>query len=172
MKAILLKYGYWLLPIAWMGIIYYSSATPYQEQNMKPFLSNTFDLSFLTPWFDWINFTYHHSEVSVAVLGIEGFIEFFVRKGAHVGVFFVLMCLFYLALHKMGMTRLWKKSAIGFVLTVAYAGLDEFHQSFTANRTPYFGDVILDSFGALLAVICLTVFQRWAVTKQNRNRKL
>ncbi|WP_164668070.1 VanZ family protein [Virgibacillus doumboii] len=164
------KYAFWLLPIFWMGVIYYSSATPYEEQDIKPFLGNTIDLSFLTPFMDWVSFSYHNSEVSVSALGIEGFVEFFVRKGAHVGVFFVLMCLFYIALKRTSSFGIRKLLIISFFLTVAYAGIDEFHQGFTANRTPYAGDVVLDGIGAILAAICLLLFSRRRTKNRNNHR--
>lgn len=149
------KYLYWLLPICWMGVIFYSSSQPYERQDIKPFLSDKMDLSFLEPLLGWISFSYHHSEVSVASHGISGFIEFFIRKGAHVAVFFLLFCLFYLALKKACTISLNLTIFISFLLTVAYAILDEYHQGFTSNRTAYVGDVFIDSFGGLLAVILL-----------------
>ncbi|MFC3041514.1 VanZ family protein [Virgibacillus xinjiangensis] len=156
------NYLYWLLPIGWMAVIFRSSATPYQNQDIKPLLGSfPVDLSFLEPLVDWISFRYHQSVVSVETLGIEGFIEFFIRKGAHVGVFFLLMCAFYAALRKAPGLKSRTNLALSFFLTVAYAVADEVHQGFTPNRTPYFGDVVLDSFGALLAAVCLLVFTRW-----------
>ncbi|MFB4167816.1 VanZ family protein [Virgibacillus sp. JSM 102003] len=159
------KYIYWLLPIGWMGIIYYSSAQPYEDQDVKPLLKSSFDLSFLTPLVDWISFTYHHSEVSVAELGTAGIVEFFLRKGAHVGVFFVLMCLFYIALRSTCDMKFLPLIIISYSLTIAYAGLDEFHQGFTANRTPYIGDVVLDGVGAAIAALCLLLIKWKTVTK-------
>ncbi|GGK02928.1 VanZ family protein [Lentibacillus kapialis] len=155
------RYGYWLFPIIWMGIIFYSSAQPYENQDVKPFLEKTFDLSFLTPYLDWVSFTYHQSEVSVVALGVEGFVEFFMRKGAHVGVFFVLFCLFFVAFTKASYLTRRTLLIVSFILTIAYAAIDELHQSFTANRTPYFGDVLLDGSGALIAAILLTFFHRY-----------
>lgn len=160
------KFAYWLLPIGWMGVIYFSSAQPYEQQDVKPLLERTLDLSFLTPYMDWVSFTYHHSEVSVAALGVEGFIEFFLRKGAHVGVFFVLMCLFFVALHKTTSLTFRVTLAVSFLLTVAYAALDEFHQGFTDNRTPYIGDVFLDGAGAVFAIILLIFLQRYRTKKR------
>lgn len=148
---------YWLLPLGWIGVIFNSSATPYQEQDIKPFLSNELDLSFLTPIFQNITFYYHHAEVSVAALGIEGFIEFFVRKGAHLSVYFILMCLFYYTFKKTTAITVKTKLISAFILTSGYAALDEIHQGFTQNRTPYVGDVGLDMFGALLAVVVIVV---------------
>lgn len=146
------KMFYWFLPLTWMGMIFYSSSTPYQEQDMKPLLSKYTDLSFLKPFLDSITFTYHHSEVSVAALGVEGFIEYFIRKGAHVTVFLLLFLLIYIAFRKT--TSLMLRTCIGwsFFITVLYASLDEVHQGFTPNRTPYFGDVLLDTIGAVIGV--------------------
>lgn len=164
------KYLFWLLPVFWMGVIFYSSATPYEQQDIKPLMEDKVDLSFLTPFMDWISFTYHHSQVSVSALGIEGFIEFFVRKGAHLGVFFILMCLFYVAWKRTSRVEVRKIVLISFFLTVAYAGIDEFHQGFTANRTPYAGDVVLDGFGALLAGIGLLLVNQRRTKSGKRHR--
>ncbi|WP_245207999.1 VanZ family protein [Sediminibacillus dalangtanensis] len=146
------KWNYWLLPICWMGIIFYSSSQPYQDQNIKPLLSNFVDLDFLIPVLDGIVFTYHHSEISIKSLGVYGFIEFFIRKGAHMVVFFVLLLCFYTALKKTSDFQVIKRVIISLFLTVAYAGIDELHQGFTQNRTPYAGDVVMDTSGALLAI--------------------
>lgn len=154
------KYLYWLLPVCWMGVIFYSSGQPYEKQDIKPFLSGEMDLSFLEPLLEWISFTYHHSVISIETLGIAGFIEFFIRKGAHVTVFLLLLCLFYIALKKAWTFPLKVTLLFSFLLTVAYAILDELHQGLTANRTPYIGDVFLDSFGALLAIVLILVIHK------------
>lgn len=151
------KYAFWLLPVAWMGVIFYSSSTPYQEQDIKPFMSDKLDLSFLVPFVENVSFYYHHSEVSVAALGIAGFVEFFVRKGAHVSVYFILLLLFYLAINKTLHISYKARLVISFILTSLYAALDEIHQGFTQNRTPYVGDVGLDMFGAFLALLIIVL---------------
>lgn len=152
------KYTYWLLPLGWMGVIFYASSTPYQEQDIKPFMSDYLDFSFLTPIVEDISFYYHQSEVSVASLGINGFIEFFVRKGAHVSVYLILMFFVYVACKKTLKYSYKIKLVISFTFTSLYAMLDEIHQGFTHNRTSYIGDVGLDMFGALLALIVIIVF--------------
>ncbi|CDO03276.1 putative integral membrane protein [Oceanobacillus picturae] len=152
------KHIFWLLPICWMGIIFYSSHQPYENQDVKPLLNNFINVSFLEPYLNWLSFTYHESVVSVEQLGVAGFIEFFIRKGAHVSVFFVLCLLFYVAFRKAGKQKHSKALIFSLFLTVIYAISDEIHQGFTPNRTPYVGDVILDSFGALLAVGLLVLF--------------
>lgn len=160
------KVLYWLYPVMWMGVIYYSSDQPYQEQDIKPILSEYMDLSFLEPILQPISFTYHQSEVSIDQLGAEGFIEFFIRKGAHVVVFLILCLLFHYALTKT-FPKIEPKLLIfiAFSSTVIYAVFDEWHQGWTPNRTPYIGDVILDSFGAFMAAAVIVIF------KKIKNRK-
>lgn len=149
------NFFYWLLPFGWMSSIFYASSQPYEEQDLKPLLSSSLDLSFLRPYLDWISFQYHYSEVSIHTLGTEGFIEFFIRKGAHVGAFMVLFLLLYLALKKTTSMNFRALFVFSFFITCVYAILDEFHQSITPNRTPYAGDVLLDCFGALLGVLLI-----------------
>ncbi|RDW15656.1 VanZ family protein [Oceanobacillus chungangensis] len=159
------KYWYWLLPLSWMGVIFYSSGTPYENQDIKPFLGNFIDLSFLEPIISWISFTYHNSIVSVRVLGVEGFIEFFIRKGAHVTVFFLLLCFIFLAISKTSGITFHRRMLFSFLLTVAYAILDEIHQGFTPNRTPYIGDVVIDSIGAAIAALLIMTLHSKKLTK-------
>lgn len=145
----------WLLPVIWMGIIFLFSATPYERQDLKPALNARFDLSVVEPLVDRVNFTYHNSEISVASLGIESFVEFFIRKGAHVLVFFTLTLLFIYAFKKTTNLDLQLMLLFSYLLSVIYAGFDEWHQSLTPNRTPYIGDVLLDSVGSLFAVVLI-----------------
>lgn len=154
------KYLYWLFPITWIGIIYLFSSQPYERQNIQPFLGDKMDLAFIEPYVDWVQFTYNQSIISVESLGLEGFIEFIIRKGAHVFVFFILCVLFYIAFKKTVNLTSFAILSFSFLLTCMYAGFDEFHQSFTPNRTAYIGDVFLDSFGGLLAVIVLFIIQK------------
>jgi VanZ family protein len=147
----------WSLPVIWMGIIFLFSATPYEHQDLKPALSDRFDLSVIEPFVNRVNFTYHNSEISVASLGIESFTEFFIRKGAHVFVFFILTLLFIYALKKTTNLDFQLILLFSYLLSVIYAGFDEWHQSLTPNRTPYIGDVFLDSLGSLLAVIVIVI---------------
>ena len=79
-------------------------------------------------------------------------IHFYVRKAGHMGEYFLLALTVYLPLSvygQKGISRfLW---ALG--VSVLFAGLDEFHQSFVAGRGPSAADVGIDSCGALLALL-------------------
>ena len=159
------KFLYWLLPLIWMGVIFYSSSTPYDQQDIKPLLGEFIDLSFLEPYVSWIFFTYNNAPVSVETHGVDGLLEFFIRKGTHVFVFFLLTSLIYLALRKTTALIFKTKLGLSFLLTVAYAIVDEIHQGFTPNRTPYLGDVILDSLGGLLAILMIFLIRKKAELK-------
>ena len=143
------KFVYWIPSILWMGIIFYSSSTPYEEQNVQPLLGEYFDLQWLAPYLEGISFTYDQNMVSIATHGVEGFIEFFIRKGAHVGVFLVLTLFLYASLAQHTVKR---PMLAAWLLTGLYALADELHQGITPNRTPYIGDVILDAIGGLAGV--------------------
>ncbi|MCM3740240.1 VanZ family protein [Oceanobacillus luteolus] len=152
-------YLYWLLPIIWMGIIFYSSATPYDNQDMKPLLGDLINFSFIEPYLEGIYFTYNGSPVSLETHGAAGLVEFFIRKSAHVLVFLILTLLFKYALGKTTDILWYKQIILSFFLTAAYAIMDEIHQGFTPNRTPYAGDVVLDCLGALGAIGILSIFK-------------
>lgn len=44
-----------------------------------------------------------------------------------------------------------------YLAAVGYAGIDEFHQMITGDRTPSFEDVMLDGIGALTGIIITMV---------------
>lgn len=75
-------------------------------------------------------------------------LNFIIRKLAHISVFGLLGIFLYNALKK-------NKLAIAWFLTTLYAASDEFHQSLVPNRTASVTDVLLDSGGALLAILII-----------------
>jgi VanZ family protein len=151
---------YWLLPISWMGIIFFFSSQPYENQDIKPLLSNVSDLAFLEPYVRSIHFTYHHTVISTEALGINGFVEFFIRKGAHFTAFFILMLLITIAIRNTTSWKMRMQWMVSFLITAAYAISDELHQGLTPNRTPYFGDVLIDVLGAFIACLVFIIRAR------------
>jgi VanZ family protein len=47
------------------------------------------------------------------------------------------------------------------LIAVGLAGLDEWHQSFVPLREASLRDVMIDSFGALLAQVCVWLYSKW-----------
>lgn len=84
-------------------------------------------------------------------------LDFVVRKAGHMAAFGILAVLLWRALAFSAVRRaiVWS-----WVLTVAYATTDELHQSFTAGRHPSPVDVGIDSAGALLFLLALTLWLR------------
>ena len=76
-----------------------------------------------------------------------------VRKGAHMGVFFILTGLLFL-----GFRKLWtdRKACMTWAmgLCAVLAALDEFHQLFVPGRDGKLSDVLIDTCGA----VCFLLF--------------
>jgi VanZ family protein len=89
-------------------------------------------------------------------------VDFVVRKAGHMGAFGVLAVLLWRVLAPASLRlrgpALW---GLAWVLAVAYAASDEFHQSFTAGRHPAVTDVAIDAAGALFFLVGLAVWLRW-----------
>ncbi len=78
--------------------------------------------------------------------------HFYVRKLAHFTEYFVLACTIAFPLYVYGVRGIWLILFAG-AICVGFAGLDEYHQSFVAGRTPSKRDVFIDSCGSLLGII-------------------
>ena len=79
-------------------------------------------------------------------------LDFVIKKLLHAAGYAVLAGLWWRALAGAGLRRpyLW-----AFVLTVAYAAADEWHQTFVRGRTGGARDVAVDAAGALVALAWL-----------------
>ena len=146
------KWLYIFLLILWGGLIYSFSDQPYGEQNLKPVLDGVFSGTIVEDVLENVSISYAGSVVNVDNNGLEGVLEFFIRKGAHLFVFFVWgflsyrLCLQFIK--KKGKAVFW-----GLLFVVLFAALDEWHQMHTGGRTPLIEDVMLDSFGGLLGIL-------------------
>ncbi len=78
----------------------------------------------------------------------------FIRKTAHALEFCGLCLLFNLAL---GATTSKFKPLLSFILTVLYAATDEIHQIFVDGRACRFRDVLIDSGGAAVCIVFLSI---------------
>ena len=90
-------------------------------------------------------------------------IDLVVRKAGHMMVFGALAALIWRALARSAVRR---AIAWSWLLTLAYAASDEFHQSFTVGRHMSPLDVAIDSLGALLVLAALAF---WLRSRRNRS---
>ncbi|SFB22067.1 VanZ family protein [Clostridium frigidicarnis] len=89
--------------------------------------------------------------------------DFIVRKGAHMTEYFILCFLAY---------RVFKDYAFRFAQWIAlgfsflYACSDEFHQTFIPGRLGCFKDVLIDTSGALIFALIITLINKSKERKQ------
>lgn len=95
-------------------------------------------------------------------------VDYPVRKTAHALEYTVLGTLITGFLYKNGGKK-WKYMLFSWMLGVAYAASDEFHQLFVPGRSGQVSDVLLDSGGVLLGVVVMTCIL-WQLEKHREKR--
>lgn len=143
---------YFSIALCIILLLFYSSSQTYEQQSQVGFLTKSLHSEPFKESLSKLSFSYAGSEISIEAKGYFSFIEFFIRKGAHFITFFILGASLMLSLFYRK-NPLWLSAFFGWLATTGYAGMDEFHQMLTGGRTPLFQDVMLDSSGALTAVI-------------------
>jgi VanZ family protein len=83
-------------------------------------------------------------------------INYPVRKAAHMTEYACLAVAIAFPLYVYGVRGIWLMILTG-SLCVSYAGLDEYHQSFVAGRSPSGRDVAIDSIGVICGVIIVRI---------------
>lgn len=135
-----------------MAVLYYSSSMSYQDQSVQSLLHQWLENEPLRGLLERVEFMYAGSEISVQSSGYIGFIEFFIRKGAHFVSYFFLGLFWFLGLRNR-VDNLYLTALLALLLAVGYASFDELRQSFHPNRTALMEDVMLDSAGALVGIV-------------------
>ena len=157
-KKLIIRIVFALLII---GIIFYSSSQPYSEQNLQPLISEKVQLpDAIVSLLSKVEFTYAGHIVSVETKGVPGFIEFFIRKGAHFSIYLVLSVFVASILHIWMKRKPLKLAALTILFVFLYACSDEWHQSFNGERTPLFQDVIIDTVGGIVGVLLFLLWSR------------
>jgi VanZ family protein len=87
-------------------------------------------------------------------------IHFFIRKSAHLTEYFIFYLLLYRGIRGARIGWHWSWAFAAWFIAAAYAALDEIHQSFVASRTASARDSLLDSTGALIALLVLFLIHR------------
>lgn len=144
----------WVFPtlvVLWALILITLSSQSYEEQSLTPILV-LFNTPFWYELLDGISFMYGGSKVSVQTAGVDGFLEFFIRKGAHLFVFFVFGFLMF-GVWRVYRRKTWKACLGALLCVVLFAGTDEIHQMFTDGRSAMVEDVIIDTIGGFLGVL-------------------
>lgn len=135
---------YWLPPVVWMVLI-------------CPLTGDLWSLSgnsrFLIPLLRWLLPEAPEDQIRSLYL--------LIRKVGHFIAYFILAWLFLRALRARSVERWrpgWALAAV--LLTIGYAVFDEVTQSFLPTRTASVLDVVIDSAGAITAMIAAMLYQR------------
>lgn len=148
-------------------ILYVSSSMTYKQQTSVPFLEHYLTTRPFEDSLSHISFEYAGKTISIQQVGYFKFVEFFIRKGAHFGTYFLLGMLLYLGLMQF-IKKYWFAGTVSLVLSAMYACFDEFHQYLTGDRTPLVQDVILDSCGALCGILLSLLVTFLVLRRRNR----
>lgn len=85
-------------------------------------------------------------------------LTFIIRKTAHMSEYAVLLLLLYF-----GITKIYTHKyslLISLFITFIYACSDEIHQLFIPGRSGQFTDIMIDTSGALIALIIVLVYKK------------
>jgi VanZ family protein len=112
---------------------------------VKKLISNFF--VFWLPPLIWAFVIFYISSGSVPKAGPTYWVDFAIKKAAHLLEYAIFAILFYRAFKNSG----WGKSqsvTIALFLAILYGATDELHQLFTPGRESRIRDVIFDTIGA------------------------
>lgn len=140
----------WIALLFWMGLIFYMSNQPGDVSSKQSGL--------VLKLFQFIGIDLNNELSELAT--------FIVRKTAHFTEYFIL---YFLSINVMK-CYLNIKNAIfySFIFSFFYACTDEIHQYFIPGRAMAFRDVLIDSAGALLAMIIVSIKIKINKKKENK----
>src|SRR5207253_10900547 len=130
--------AHWLPPVLWMGVIMLLSTDTGSAAHTGELLLPL--LHWLLPW---------------ASPGALAAIHGLVRKGAHLTEYAILAALWYRALTRGSRLAPPAVGWLAFGISLTWAALDEWHQSFVVSRTSSPVDVGIDGAGAALALVAV-----------------
>jgi VanZ family protein len=130
--------GYWLPPLLWMGLIWSVSSNIGSAEHSAGLFG--WIVSALFPW---------------ATLPQIALAHLVVRKVGHVVEYAILAALWFRALYGGRRLPSTQSALTALTISVTWAIVDEVHQSFVPSRTGSSLDVVLDSTGAVLALLIL-----------------
>ncbi|MBB6216386.1 VanZ family protein [Anaerosolibacter carboniphilus] len=140
----------WVLVILWCGVIFYFSAEDrIVSHDRSSKIKETVE------------------KVIVKVVKENGIdrnirvrLEYYIRKTGHLLEYFILAVLVFNALWVSGIKGL-KLYSVTFYMSLVYASLDEFHQSFVPGRGPQVSDVLLDGVGVAMGILLSAMLRRY-----------
>jgi VanZ family protein len=135
---------YWSPPIIWMSAIFFFSTDSFSGDKTGSLL--------------WKVFSFIYSGVTQELFES---IHFYIRKAGHFTGYAVLASLLFRAFRSgAGARWRWKWALASLLVAFLYALLDEYHQTFTRHRTGSIYDSLIDTSGAMTALLLLWLLRR------------
>ena len=156
-----------LLMIA--GLIFVFSSQTYEQQTLVPIMRRIIPGEPFSELLSQIQLKYWGMTISVETRGYYYFLEFLIRKFAHLLLFGCLAVALFSVIMLTKPKKVWPVILISFIGTGLFAMFDEFHQLQTGGRTPLFADVLLDMVGAAVALVIFVpiyLLSRWGARKK------
>ncbi|ANS73297.1 hypothetical protein AWM70_00790 [Paenibacillus yonginensis] len=142
------------LPAAVMLLIFLFSSQSYEQQTIKKPLADWLGSGSISRHLSGLTIHYGSQTVDGKTEGSAAVAEFLLRKCAHLLEYAILgFCLIW-AIRTFLKPGLPKAAAAAVFASAGYASLDEFHQLFVKDRGPHPEDVLLDTTGALIGLLC------------------
>jgi VanZ family protein len=139
---------YWLPMLLWMLVIFTASGDQMSFQHTSRIIE---------PFLHWLLPSLTQETAHAVVV--------LVRKAAHVSEYSVLTVLVWRLVDSYrptsDRTNTWANTRLTLLVVVLYAASDEFHQYFVPSREASIRDVLIDSCGAIFALIFIHVAARW-----------
>lgn len=135
----------WLLVLLCFSVIAYFSGQPFAEQDLRPEIRRHPGVVEKVRELPPVRFSYSGQPVDNRRAPAD-FVQFWLRKGAHVVIYGALGLLLAAALGGMGKKR-WFLAGMILILVAA---LDEWRQTFVPGRTGRVVDVLVDLAGFVL----------------------
>lgn len=139
---------YWLPPVLWMAVIVGFSTDAGSESHTEHWLLPI--LRELAPW---------------ATPALLEALHWLVRKTAHLSEYAILAALWLRAFVRGRNLSPRTAGLLALAISVAWAILDELHQSFVPSRSASLADVLVDTAGALITLTVAHVGWRHAVDR-------
>jgi VanZ family protein len=135
---------YWLPVLIWLGAIFVGSTDIMSAEHTSRIIE---------PFLRWL-------KPDILPETIE-MVQFFVRKAAHLTEYAILAMLMFRALRGGTNTNMSKNATTkmsilyvsGWIAATLIAAADEYHQSFVPSRGAAWGDVLIDSGGAIFGLL-------------------
>lgn len=138
----------WWPALLWAGVIFAASTDSFSSDHTNHIIAPL--LRWLIP--------------GISAVSLE-LIHHLIRKSAHIVEYFIFFLLLYRGIRGVRLGWRWSSAFFAWFIAAAYSALDEVHQSFIASRGASGWDSLLDSTGALVALVVVFLYYRFRRSK-------